>query len=37
MSKLFPLYLKAASFAIAALVFMVAALPVLHLGARMIA
>lgn len=37
MSKLFPLHLKAASFAIAALVFMVAALPVLSLGAQIIA
>lgn len=37
MSNLFPLYLKAASFAIAALVFLVAALPVLSLGAQIVA
>lgn len=37
MSNLFPLYLKAASVAIAALVFMVAALPVLSLGAQIVA
>lgn len=36
MSNLFPLYLKAASFGVAALVFLIAALPVLGLAARII-